>query len=824
MAINDTFVGADGALVKDRAGWLQIGATNQPVLNGSGGVRSVDAGSSSTGATIHDTGVQSHFGEAVVGADALSNSAATCNFVCVKAPVTGSSFNNQYNVSYAPATNQLRLRNGSGNLQVVTLGTPLAVGDEVRLEAQMAPDNAAVYLTAKVNGNTVIGPYTATAYLTQTGVGFRAVTGQAQNPIIDSFSADALEAPDTVAPVLASNPELAATGQTSLSGQVTTDEAGPAYAVLYAAALSAPSADQIEAGQNASGGAAVARIIAQDFGVGENAVLFGGGTAGTAYKYSVVQYDAAGNRSNVVTSNSATTQALPSDSTPPVMPGPITIGKKSSGTIAFSFPAGTDNVGVTAYEYRVDAGPWTSLGTTRSGTATALTQLTSYTIGASALDAAGNRSNVITATTTTYRNGATGQYILDHTGPVGGNPAGILFNDVAAGDEDKWFSFTIVTPPAAPGSLAINPDGSFTWTGSAADSFTYQLQVDGTNAGTPQTVSLAEGSASDTTAPQMQGVISLSSRTQNSYTTGVDAATDNVAVTGYRVSQDGGSTWIDKGTSRTHNHTGRTPGATDQVRWSARDAAGNWATPLALVVTLHGSVTVPYVATAEQVWAPALSVPGAVTISPPSLASDEQIWSPVVAGTSAGAQVIVPSFDGTEEFGSVVVTSVSGAVLQVAFLLSDEEVWAPSFSLPPSGVEVEFVPSDEVIWAPSLEIPIDGTGGLYLVTMAQARAHLRSDDTDDNADLELKLMAASEAVVDYLGDYAEAFANSDGTVKEGTAVPKRVQMATLLTIGYLYRERDGSQDYAVPPQFGYGFTLPQGATALLYSLRRPVIA
>ncbi|WP_156473285.1 hypothetical protein [Pseudorhodoferax sp. Leaf265] len=90
----------------------------------------------------------------------------------------------------------------------------------------------------------------------------------------------------------------------------------------------------------------------------------------------------------------------------------------------------------------------------------------------------------------------------------------------------------------------------------------------------------------DAIPPQMQGTISLSGLTHNSYTTGVDAATDNVAVTGYRVSQDGGSTWIDKGASRTHNHTGRTPGATDQVRWSARDEAGNWATPLSRAVTL----------------------------------------------------------------------------------------------------------------------------------------------------------------------------------------------------------------------------------------------
>ena len=94
------------------------------------------------------------------------------------------------------------------------------------------------------------------------------------------------------------------------------------------------------------------------------------------------------------------------------------------------------------------------------------------------------------------------------------------------------------------------------------------------------------GGDPDTTAPTMVGDIAVSLLTTTSYTTSIDAATDDVGVTAYQVSQDGGSTWTDKGTTRTHSHTGRTPSATDQVRWRARDAAGNWAAPLAAEVTL----------------------------------------------------------------------------------------------------------------------------------------------------------------------------------------------------------------------------------------------
>ena len=116
---------------------------------------------------------------------------------------------------------------------------------------------------------------------------------------------------------------------------------------------------------------------------------------------------------------------------------------------------------------------------------------------------------------------------------------------------------------------------------------------------------------------------------------------------------------------------------------------------------------------------------------------------------------------------------------------------------------------------------------MQLVTLAQARAHLRSDTDADDADLQLKIEAASEAVMDYLGDYgSEDFTDSAGDVYEdsnGIAqdVPARVQQATLVTVAWMYRERDGSNENEVSA--GHGFTLPKSATALLYSRRRPVI-
>ncbi|AOV02391.1 head-tail connector protein [Delftia tsuruhatensis] len=120
---------------------------------------------------------------------------------------------------------------------------------------------------------------------------------------------------------------------------------------------------------------------------------------------------------------------------------------------------------------------------------------------------------------------------------------------------------------------------------------------------------------------------------------------------------------------------------------------------------------------------------------------------------------------------------------------------------------------------------------MMLVTLAQARDHIRSDTDADDADLKLKIEGASAAVVDYLGSFlpldsaGDPLEDSQGDlVGVKPRAMQRIRNAVLITVAYMYRERDGSQEYAVPTQWGYGYALPQGATALLYSLRKPTVA
>ena len=219
---------------------------------------------------------------------------------------------------------------------------------------------------------------------------------------------------------------------------------------------------------------------------------FSGLTASTAYAIRVRAKDAAGNVSTPALATSITTSAT-SDTTKPVLTGSITIGQKTNGSIAISWPAGSDNVGVTSYEVSTNGGSsWTDTGnTTTSRILTGLAALTSYNLRVRAKDAAGNVSDSpLAATTSTLRDGASGLWIRENTGPVGGSPAGILHNDVApdGSDDDKWFSFRITDGPVA--GLDINPDGTFTHDGETAVTFHYQLEVDGVDVGSPVLVEL----------------------------------------------------------------------------------------------------------------------------------------------------------------------------------------------------------------------------------------------------------------------------------------------------------------------------------------------
>ncbi|WP_122446933.1 head-tail connector protein [Pseudomonas viridiflava] len=107
---------------------------------------------------------------------------------------------------------------------------------------------------------------------------------------------------------------------------------------------------------------------------------------------------------------------------------------------------------------------------------------------------------------------------------------------------------------------------------------------------------------------------------------------------------------------------------------------------------------------------------------------------------------------------------------------------------------------------------------MMFITLEEAKDHLRVDDDAEDNDIELKTHAASGAVRNYLKSAADIYLDAGGSVI-AAAVPYEVKAATMLMLGYLYKDRDENSNGA----FEQG-NLPKPVTALLYSLRMPALA
>jgi chitodextrinase len=133
----------------------------------------------------------------------------------------------------------------------------------------------------------------------------------------------------------------------------------------------------------------VERNGASDAAVTERAATVDGLTCGTAYTFGVKAFDAAGNQSppaSVIGSTSAC-----ADTQPPTAPTNPIATSRTATSIALSWTAASDNVGVTGYGlYR--GGVRTATTSATNGVFAGLTCNTNYTLAVDAYDAAGHRS------------------------------------------------------------------------------------------------------------------------------------------------------------------------------------------------------------------------------------------------------------------------------------------------------------------------------------------------------------------------------------------------------------------------------------------------
>lgn len=119
--------------------------------------------------------------------------------------------------------------------------------------------------------------------------------------------------------------------------------------------------------------------------------------------------------------------------------------------------------------------------------------------------------------------------------------------------------------------------------------------------------------------------------------------------------------------------------------------------------------------------------------------------------------------------------------------------------------------------------------------------HVRTDTNADGPWFAIMIPAVSEAVRDWLKDewrlYVLARDEAGAVVRDDNGVPvpavdsdgkptvrPKVKAAALIELAMQHRFRDGDGAPAVPSHAGHGYTLGQGATALLASSRRSSVA
>lgn len=125
---------------------------------------------------------------------------------------------------------------------------------------------------------------------------------------------------------------------------------------------------------------------------------------------------------------------------------------------------------------------------------------------------------------------------------------------------------------------------------------------------------------------------------------------------------------------------------------------------------------------------------------------------------------------------------------------------------------------------------------MMYVTLDRAKRHLNMDHDQDDVLIEAYIGAASEAVKNYLksaSPYEVERDSNDDPILDSSGDPiyvvdssgdkqvkYAVQAATLILIGFFYRDRDENAADAGAYDRGY---LPKPVTALLYALRDPAL-
>ena len=106
---------------------------------------------------------------------------------------------------------------------------------------------------------------------------------------------------------------------------------------------------------------------------------------------------------------------------------------------------------------------------------------------------------------------------------------------------------------------------------------------------------------------------------------------------------------------------------------------------------------------------------------------------------------------------------------------------------------------------------------IELVTLDEAKIHLRIDEDYGDSDLKLKIQGGSAALLAYIQGSRDKVVAENGDLIEGESLT-RVKTALLVLLGYLDRNRSGEEEEKLKQG-----ELPYAVSMLIYDLRRTTI-
>lgn len=106
---------------------------------------------------------------------------------------------------------------------------------------------------------------------------------------------------------------------------------------------------------------------------------------------------------------------------------------------------------------------------------------------------------------------------------------------------------------------------------------------------------------------------------------------------------------------------------------------------------------------------------------------------------------------------------------------------------------------------------------IELVTLDEAKMHLRIDEDYGDSDLTLKIQGGSAALLAYIQGSRDKVVAENGDLIEGEPLA-RMQTALLVLLGYLDRNRGAEEEEKLKQG-----ELPWAVSMLIYDLRRPTI-